>query len=134
MEAAQRMVAEYLNDPAIRDMSLRATLDHPLKFDLQGLKACKALLNIKEAFACDPVGHGTGLARFILQVKQGTNRFDVKAECPRVSNKAQPIEFNMMKITTICRRSVGGWQQAYLFVITYRRDFNARDCRRLPDR
>src|SRR5690606_24250077 len=123
--AAEIVIAQDFNHPAIGDCATGTLRDHALKFGLKRLKAGDPCPDRAKLSFRNGIGGFTGTVRIIRQAEEFADRFERKAEIPRVPNEGQPRLHGTAVKTLVSGAALWLWQQTDLLVIADRWHFDA---------
>ena len=89
---ALAVVGEHLDNPALHDAAVTASLDHGLQLGLKRGQAGDALLHLNQARPRNDVGGHTRLIRIVLQGEKGADRRDLESQLARMTDERQPAQ------------------------------------------
>ena len=114
--SAFTMVRQNLDDAALRDGAVSASLDHALELFPERGQAGDAHFHLAETGACDLVRGVAGLIRIILKDQQGPNCVDLEPELACVPNEGEPTEIGCAIEPSVAFGSGRGRQKPDLLV------------------
>ena len=97
---AVAVVAQPLNDPAFRNPSVAASIDHAFKFPLQCLESFDLLVYFLDLNACDGVYRLARLTGLISQLEEVADRFEGEPQLTAMSDEYEPLDMET-SITTL---------------------------------
>lgn len=77
---AKLVIAEHLNDPAVRDCAAGTLLQHPLQLGFQGHKSSDPCIDRGQLTRRDGIGGVTGPIRFVRQAEKLPNGLQRKPQ------------------------------------------------------
>jgi hypothetical protein len=131
---ALTMVSEDLDDPALVDASVPASLDHQFEFDLQSRQTSNTLLDLDEARLGDTVCRRAGLMRIVLEYQQRANGIDIEAQFASMPDERKAAEVGSRITALVTLTSIWRHKQADAFVVADGRHFDAALTGRISDR
>lgn len=116
----KRVIAQYFDDPAVRNAPTRALNDHTFKFGLQSGQARKAAFNLGQLRLRDGIGGGARLIGSVRQTEKVPDRFQREAQIARMPDEGEPFHRLAAIEPLVARAALGLGKQADLLIIADR--------------
>ena len=127
------VIAQDLENPAVRCLAAFALAQHPLELAAQRLQAGKALLDLPQLPMGDGVDVPAVVVRTVGKVQELANGVEREAELPRVPDERQAVERRLTVAALPAFRPLRFGHQPDLLVVADRRNLGPGPSRQHAD-